>query len=41
MFGSLKKVITPEWYDNEENQILTLSTCVNNNKYRIVLHAKI
>lgn len=103
MFGSLKKVITPEWYDNEENykiklitengekiykvfsvyqieaedyyiqtefdsnkqfeqfietlqkrsiknfnekvttenQILTLSTCANNNKYRIVLHAKI
>ena len=50
MFGSLKKVITPEWYDNEENykiklitenQILTLSTCVNNNKYGIVLHAKI
>lgn len=50
MFGSLKKVITPKWYDNEENykiklitenQILTLSTCANNNKYRIVLHAKI
>lgn len=102
MFGSLKKVINEEWYQNEENydipfiteheeaiyrvfsvykievedyyiqtefkdnksylqflntikersskdfeieltendKILTLSTCANNNKYRIVLHAK-
>ena len=101
MFGSLKKVLTEEWYNNEENrkilfitedgsyeykifsvyqienedyylktefdgeefgqfintiqkrsitdfgeevdendQILTLSTCANNNKYRVVVHAK-
>ena len=25
---------------NENDQILTLSTCDNNNKYRVVLHAK-
>lgn len=25
---------------NSEDNILTLSTCANNNKYRIVLHAK-
>lgn len=25
---------------NEEDEILTLSTCANNNKYRVVLHAK-
>ena len=101
MFGSLKKVLTEEWYNNEDNrsiifitengnykykifsiyqienedyyiktefknnefkefiniiknrsdkdfgekvdendQILTLSTCANNNKYRLVVHAK-
>ena len=101
MFGSLKNILTKEWYDNEKNyniklateeknetyrvfsvyqieedyyiqtkfknsesfssfiktlqkrsiknfneqisaedNILTLSTCANNNKYRIVLHAK-
>ena len=102
MFGSLKKVINEEWYNNEDNRyitlitesqtqiyevfsvyqtekedyyiqtnfnteeefntfaqtikkrskkdfninvsgeddILTLSTCANNNKYRVVLHAK-
>ena len=101
MFGSLKEVLTEEWYNNEENrniifitedgnyeykifsiyqiededyyietefkgnefkefinviqkrsnkdfgeevdendQILTLSTCANNNKYRLVVHAK-
>lgn len=102
MFGSLKKVLTPEWYENDENlkiefitengeeyyqvfsvyeiekeiyytnsnftndeeyadfldelqsrsikdfdvdvstedRILTLSTCANNNFYRVVLHAK-
>ena len=93
MFGSLKDVITEEWYNNEENKyitfvtendyltyqvfsvyqiqtefksneftefidtitkrskkyfginvskedtILTLSTCANNNKYRVVLHS--
>lgn len=26
MFGSLKKVITPEWYDNEENYKIKLIT---------------
>ena len=25
---------------NENDNILTLSTCANNNKYRVVLHAK-
>ena len=25
---------------NKEDNILTLSTCANNNKYRVVLHAK-
>ena len=25
---------------NKEDIILTLSTCANNNKYRVVLHAK-
>ena len=25
---------------NEEDQILTLSTCANDNNYRVVLHAK-
>lgn len=25
---------------NKEDTVLTLSTCANNNKYRVVLHAK-
>ena len=25
---------------SKEDSILTLSTCANNNKYRVVLHAK-
>ena len=47
--GEFKKYITSmksrSRYDfnvdlNEDDQILTLSTCANNNKYRVILHAK-
>ena len=34
---SIKKFEVPV---NADDQILTLSTCANNNKYRVVLHAK-
>ena len=29
-----------KWARENKHSILTLSTCANNNKYRVVLHAK-
>ena len=35
MFGSLKSIIKPEWYNNEENMILTFDTMYESMKWRV------
>ena len=35
MFGSLKNVLTPEWTNNEENYVISLSTKNGNYLYQV------
>jgi len=43
IFNSKTTSISPKDFNvdvSKDDNILTLSTCANNNKYRVVLHAK-
>lgn len=35
MFGSLKNILTPDWYNNEENKYVSLTTELGNMKYEV------